>query len=281
MKVQASEFDREILTMSDLERFQESPVFPRICVAPARAMYIGPGLHLAPHLNVATTIAVALGDPFELKTWTRSTGWSEWRYSLSALISSETLHHLKSSAPMAFLYLDPLTDRQYPLVQSQLDSGRAWLLKTGARVGINEAFAGFGLHPMVASDARIARVVREVEKRPDAFKRIQDAAALACLSPSRFRARFDAQMGLPFRRYRLWRRMALVMRAIAEGSNLTSAALEAGFSSSAHLSSSFKQMFGLSASEVIALGVTIDVSDDRVEMGQVAQEFRKTRPWLA
>lgn len=35
----------------------------------------------------------------------------------------------------------------------------------------------------------------------------------------------------------------------------------AGFSSSAHLSSTFKQMFGLSASSVLALGIAIEVVD--------------------
>ncbi len=165
---------------------------------------------------------------------------------------------------MAFLYLDPLTDRRQPLTQAQLESGRIHLQGTAQRIGIQDAFAGFGLQPKVPSDAQIARVVQEIERRPDAFGRIQEAAELACLSPSRFRARFDAEVGLPFRRYRLWRRMALVMRAISEGKSLTAAALEAGFSSSAHLSSSFKRMFGLSASEVIALGVAIDVSEDRV-----------------
>lgn len=253
-----------MLTAVDGRRFQESPVSPRICVAPARAMYVGPGLQLAPHLNVAATIAVALAEPFQLRIWRAPAGWSEWQSAACALIRSETLHHLKSCGPMAFLYLDPLTDRRQPLTQAQLESGRIHLQGTAQRIGIQDAFAGFGLQPKVPSDARIARVVQEVERRPDAFGRIQEAAELACLSPSRFRARFDAEVGLPFRRYRLWRRMALVMRAIAEGKSLTAAALEAGFSSSAHLSSSFKRMFGLSASEVIALGVAIDVSEDRV-----------------
>lgn len=258
------ESDGDILAMSPHARFQEAPVVPRICVAPARAMYIGPGLRLAPHQNVAATIAVALGEPFELRTWARSTAWSAWKSCLSALIPSETLHHLRSSGPMAFLYLDPLTDRRHPLSQAQLDSGRERLLEAGPGIGINEAFAGFGLQPKLPTDSRIAKVVLEVEKRPDAFGRMREAAELACLSPSRFRARFDAEVGLPFRRYRMWRRMSLVMRSIAQGRNLTAAALEAGFSSSAHLSSSFKRMFGLSASEIIALGVAIDTSEDQV-----------------
>ena len=277
MGVSQLDSDGDILAMSPRARFQEAPVVPRICVAPARAMYIGPGLRLAPHHNVAATIAVALREPFELRTWARSTAWSNWKSHLSAMIPSETLHHLRSSGPMAFLYLDPLTDRRHLPSQAQLDSGRRRLLEAGARIGITEAFAGFGLQPRLPSDARIAKVVLEVERRPDAFGRMREAAELACLSPSRFRARFDAEVGLPFRRYRMWRRMALVMRSIAQGRNLTAAALEAGFSSSAHLSSAFKRMFGLSASEIIALGVAIDTSEDQVvSKSHTAQRNRET-----
>lgn len=165
---------------------------------------------------------------------------------------------------MAFLYLDPLTDRRDPLGQAQLDAGRRRLCEAGPGIGIHEAFVAFDLQPKMASDARIARVVLEIERRPDTFGHIRDAAELAGLSPSRFRARFAAQMGLPFRRYRLWRRMALAMHSIAQGSDLTDAAFACGFSSSAHLSTSFKRMFGLSPSEIMALGAAIDTSQDQV-----------------
>lgn len=244
--------------------FQESPVLPRIWVGPARALYVGPGLDLSPHLNVATTIAVSLRQPFELRTWAKSGGWSPWRSEVISVVRSETLHHLKSLGPMAFLYLDPLTDRRHPLPRAGLLRGRERLRLAGPRIGLGEAFAAFGLSPHSPRDARIARVVREVERRPDAFGRLQDAAALACLSPSRFRARFDAELGLPFRRYRLWRRMAAVMRTVAAGGSLTEAAYAAGFASSAHLSSTFKRMFGLTATDLLALGVAIDVSEDNV-----------------
>ena len=259
-----SEIDAVIVPGQDASGFQESPVLPRICVGPARALYAGPGLDLSPHLNVATTIAASLQQPFELRTWTKRWGWSPWRSQVICVIPSQTLHHLKSLGPMAFLYLDPLTDRRQPLSQADLLRGREGLRLAGPRIGLDEAFAAFGLRPHTPQDARIARVVREIERQPDAFGRLQDAAALACLSPSRFRARFDAELGLPFRRYRLWRRMAAVMRMVAAGGTLTEAAHAAGFSSSAHLSSTFKRMFGLSASDLLALGVTIDVSEDEV-----------------
>jgi len=257
-----------ILTGRRAGGFQEAPVRPRICVGPGRALYTGPGLELAPHFNLATTIAVSLSQPFELRIWRASGGWTEWRSRVVEVIPSETLHHLKSSGTMAFLYLDPLADSGNPLNEETLRLGRERMQASWQEAGINEAFVAFGLVGRLPRDARIARVLVEIDRRPAAFGRLHDAAALACLSSSRFRARFNAEVGLPFRRYRLWRRMAAVMRAIAAGGNLTDAALASGFSSSAHLSSAFKRMFGLAASDLVALGVEIDVSQDEVVLGQ-------------
>jgi AraC-like DNA-binding protein len=257
-----NENDAAIVSEQVASGFQESPVMPRIWAGSARALYVGAGLDLSPHLNVATTIAVSLRQPFELRTWAKSEAWSPWRSDVVSVIPSETLHHLKSRGPMAFLYLDPLTDRRRSLSRAELLRGREQLQLAGPRISLDNAFIAFGLRPQRPKDARIARVVREIEHRPEAFARLQDAAALACLSPSRFRARFDAELGLPFRRYRLWRRMAAVMRKVAAGGSLTEAAHAAGFSSSAHLSSTFKRMFGLTASNLLALGVAIEVADD-------------------
>jgi len=244
--------------------FQDSPVLPRIAVGPARALYVGPGLDLAPHLNLATTIVVALQQPFALRVWAKSGGWTPWQADVVGVIPSETLHHLKCHGPMAFLYLDPLTDRPRAWSRVDLLQGRERLRACRPHIGLAMAFAAFGLTARRPRDARIARVVHAIEQHPDAFGRLQDAAALACLSPSRFRARFQAELGLPFRRYRLWRRMAAVMRQLAAGSSLTEAAHAAGFASSAHLSSSFKRLFGLAASALLARGVAIDLSEDQV-----------------
>ena len=54
------------------------------------------------------------------------------------------------------------------------------------------------------------------------------------------------------------------MRTVAAGGNLTEAAHAAGFASSAHLSCTFKRMFGLSASTLLSMGVEIDLSEDEV-----------------
>lgn len=119
--------------------------------------------------------------------------------------------------------------------------------------------AAFGVGRREGPDPRVAAVVRRIDGRPHDFERIADAARLAGLSPSRFQALFRAGVGMPFRRYRLWRRMAAVMRALAAGESLTGAALEAGFAGSAHLSATFKAMFGLTPSALVALGAEIDL----------------------
>ena len=246
----------------DATGFQESTDPPRLCVGTSRAAWFGRALDLAPHLNVATTLAVSSGDGFELRRWNRTTGWSDWRRQSVALIASGTLHHLRGRSPMAFLYLDPLGDDVAAMTPETLSTGRARLLAIGGRPSLSDACAAFGIPLRRTVDARIVRVAREVERRPHDFARLQDAAALACLSPSRFRARFVREVGLPFRRYRLWRRMAVVMRVLAGGGDLTQAAHASGFASSAHLSTAFRQMFGLAPGELRALHTIIDLSED-------------------
>jgi AraC-like DNA-binding protein len=227
-------------------------------------MYVGPGLRLDPHLNVATTIAVSLETDFELRTQDPARGWSAWSSGPVAVIPSQTLHHLRSVGPMAFLYLDPLGDGRLAPAPSMLERGLRRMRREARTIGIRAAFDGFGLPARGPRDARIARVVLAIERRPQAFGSARDAAELACLSPSRFRARFAEELGLPFTRYRLWRRMAVVMRTVAAGGTLTDAAHSAGFASSAHLSTAFRRMFGLSARDLLATGVAIDLSEDAI-----------------
>jgi AraC-like DNA-binding protein len=230
-------------------------------------MYVGPGLQLDPHFNVATTLAVSLDVDFELRTHRPEHGWSGWTSGRVAVIPSQTLHHLRSVGPMAFLYLDPLGDGRVAPDPEMLEHGMQRLRREARTIGIRAAFDAFGLPARRPTDARIARVVREIERRPHEFDSAREAAGLACLSPSRFRARFADEVGLPFTRYRLWRRMAVVMRTVAAGGTLTDAAHAAGFASSAHLSTAFRRMFGLSARDLLSTGVSIDLSDDTIEGG--------------
>ena len=85
---------------------------------------------------------------------------------------------------------------------------------------------------------------------PLTFEAMEVLASRVGLSASRFRRLFRAATGVTVRRYRVWIAMGAAVRAIAEGETLTDAALGAGFSSSAHFSAAFREMFGLEPSRL-------------------------------
>ncbi|KQV61731.1 MULTISPECIES: helix-turn-helix transcriptional regulator [unclassified Duganella] len=86
-----------------------------------------------------------------------------------------------------------------------------------------------------------------------------DLASLANLSPSRFSHWFVEQTGLPLRSYRKWLRLELALHRLAHGGNLTDAAHAAGFADSAHLSRTFREMFGLNPAALLQ-GIVLDSS---------------------
>lgn len=62
-----------------------------------------------------------------------------------------------------------------------------------------------GAPPSRRLDERVTKVLTAIQESDDLRMSIEDAAAMACLSPSRFAHLFKQQVGLPFRRYMLWR----------------------------------------------------------------------------
>jgi AraC family transcriptional regulator len=72
------------------------------------------------------------------------------------------------------------------------------------------------------------------------------------LSPSRFAHVFSEQMGIPIRNYLLWQRLLLALSQLRQGSSVTTAAYASGFSDCAHLSRSFRRVFGATPTEMQA-----------------------------
>lgn len=95
------------------------------------------------------------------------------------------------------------------------------------------------------------RAIAYIEQALDGVPRIADAAAFASTSSSRLSHRFSDEVGLPFRRFILWTRIKRAVEVARRGGDLTEAALAAGFSDAAHLSRTFRAMFGLSPSLVL------------------------------
>lgn len=96
-----------------------------------------------------------------------------------------------------------------------------------------------------AVDPRITRVLEWIGDRLDTPIALGQAAAIAHLSPSRFRHLFVAQIGISFRGYLLWARVRNAMVRGMAGDSWTVAAQASGFADSAHFSRTCRRMFGI------------------------------------
>ena len=102
-----------------------------------------------------------------------------------------------------------------------------------------------GPPPMRQMDDRIARALAFMRSADARGLTQDDVAKQVFLSPSRFAHLFTQEVGLPFRRYLLWRKLSRSIDAFGRGGTLSAAAHAAGFADSAHLTRSFYQMFGI------------------------------------
>lgn len=106
------------------------------------------------------------------------------------------------------------------------------------------------------ADSRVTTIVGEM-RRPD-HKPLDAIASKVGLSHSRVSHLFTSTVGGAPARYRRWRRLWIAAERLAQGDRIVDAALEAGFSDSAHLTRTFVEMLGITpglfqASQVILL----------------------------
>ena len=105
------------------------------------------------------------------------------------------------------------------------------------------------LRPSLRSD--LASSLRAVDLLlTDGPVAIKAAADVAGLSPERYRHLFAEAVGLPFRRYVLWRRLQRALATLEAGADVTTAAHEAGFADSAHFARTVRTMLGIRATQI-------------------------------
>jgi len=235
----------------------------------ARVLYIGPAFGLTPHRNATGVLAVALDGPIDVADNPRARTPS-WRRARSVLILPNSLHHLRiAHGRMAFLYVDPLgrdlnallarmTDARAGAVFELREEAAAIEILTGLaedRIAAHDGRSSLGellgVGTGAKADARVSAALRLMRDQPHKAHRLVELAASAGLSASRFLHLFKAETGVPLRRYRIWNRMGAAVRACGEGLSLTEAAHAAGFASSAHFSSAFREMFGMMPSDLL------------------------------
>ena len=218
----------------------------------ARSLFIGQPFGLTPHRNAVDVLAMGLDRSFAA-----SQGMDpDYRIVRSLHIPANTLHHLRGiEGRMAFLYVDPLDiDRE---VIATLETEIRQVIERLAGDGDWQA-ARRDLRTLISSpnassvDPRIAAAVKRLRGNPGERPSLAEVACGVGLSASRFRHLFIAATGVPYRRFLIWTGIGEAIRAARAGMDLTAAAHQGGFSSSAHFSFTFRQMFGLAPSELLA-----------------------------
>lgn len=231
-----------------------------------RSLYIGPAFGLSAHTCTVSVLACGLDGTFQASAGD-ALGAGAYTECRSAFIPAQTLHHLVCGhTTMAFLYTDALglDENRLRRLSAIADQpiathvGReSELIALLQRLGdagpqVAELWSQFldllDINHAKSGDARIARSIKDLVRDPAATHSLADLAAGANLSESRYLHLFKKTTGVPLRRFRLWVRVGAAVRAIARGSNLTQAALQSGFSSSAHFSFVFREMFGMTPS---------------------------------
>jgi AraC-like DNA-binding protein len=234
----------------------------------SRVLYLGPAFGLTPHRNATAVLAIGLNAPLEVAD-DPADRTTHYRAARSVLILPNSLHHLRiERGRMAFLYVDPLGRDLKALLarMTNVTPRAAFDLKDES--GVIEIMTGLAESRLAARDgraslgelldvgmrgktsARIAAALQHMRDEPQRAHRLTTLAARAGLSPSRFLHLFKRETGVPLRRYRIWNRMGAAIRASGGGASLTEAAHAAGFASSAHFSSAFRDMFGMMPSDL-------------------------------
>jgi len=101
-------------------------------------------------------------------------------------------------------------------------------------------------------DERIDTALVFIQELPQKKISLAELASQVFLSEGRFIHLFTEQVGIPPRRYLLWARLMDAVALAVRGSDLTTAAHCVGFADAAHLSRTFKRMFGQAPSFLTA-----------------------------
>lgn len=103
-------------------------------------------------------------------------------------------------------------------------------------------------------DALVASACDFIRRHLDGPITLAMLAKAVHRSPSRVAHRFRESTGVPLRRYVLWCRLRAAVETAMRGASLTDAAHGSGFADSAHLSRTFRAMFGVAPSFLFGPG---------------------------
>ena len=213
--------------------------------------------------------AIQVTFAFEGKSAVRQEA-GEWRESRGLIVRPDVEHAFNARGHMgAMLFIDPesaegawlgsaLTEDITLIPDGRVQSCVAELVALwerpleGMQVGdlVRHCIQAInpGVPPSRKRDPRIATVLEAIRDSDDLRMSLEAAAEIVHLSPGRFAHLFKEELGLPFRRYMLWRKVTRAMLSMGRERTLAAAAQHGDFADSAHLTRTFFMMFGMKPS---------------------------------
>ena len=250
----------------------------KLCLWRDSVLYLGDSFDPQMHSHHAVQCCIALKGKLRI-SWA---GVDSWQTCTAAVIGSNVSHSIANpDGPLCLLYLEKTSNnyrsilehhcvttecqtRSEPLIlehpvsknireqllqamSSKIEPNRANDLKKQCLKLFNSYIAD-----AQSIDPRIGKLLNFLHRKPGGQFSGIDLADVACLSESRMQHLFKQHMGIPIRRYILWMRLRYVLELVLTGTSLTAAAYESGFSDSAHYSRTFKAMYGIAPSLLLA-----------------------------
>lgn len=242
---------------------------PQLFLFDGFALFLGRVSDTSSHAHYAAQLAVAIGEPLSLRTQ------DDWALHAAVLIPSNLRHELRAPPDgVVLLYVDPTSSVGQHLGRRYSDAAPADLdlepfseirarartfLQTGCDAARADGLRRELLEPLVplaasqpSVDPRIVRALEHLDGEDAANWDVTALAREAALSPGRFRHLFRDQLGIPVRSYRLWARLRRAVALLTRGRTLTETAHTAGFADSAHLSRTFRRVFGIVPSDLLS-----------------------------
>lgn len=246
-----------------------------------QALFLGNAAQTSLHASPAIKILVALDGEFRLQTGENS-GWQNFK---SAIVAPGQNHAIDGrNKRLALIILVPEARAAQPLIPIL---ARKSVSRIPARVVQNflpifDEFEKLNVLTVeseticremlmtlrnskdlmsAAIDERVSQSVALIRAELENNVSVKEIAASVELSESRFSHLFTENLRVPVRRYLLWMKLRDAMHLLARGVSLTDTAYEAGFSDSAHLTRTFRQMLGITPSALLKYSSLISLEE--------------------
>jgi AraC-like DNA-binding protein len=242
---------------------QFHPFHSQLYLGKGRALYCGPLQHLEAHVYGAPVLHVGIYGPFRMML-----GDGTWRSHRAAIVPPGLRHALdvaggvhgklfvETDSPSASAFR-----RRFPYRRGAVTDLNdpetveifRWIFEDDPQQEAVERRLDLLFAPGPEEthlDPRIQKIVELIRNEPDRNYSQGELAASLGLSPSRLLHLFSEQVGVPYRRFRMWKRLMLSFELLHDQDNMTLAALDSGFADATHFSHAFRDTFGVNPAPV-------------------------------